>query len=70
MSKSNFVYNFWVVGTDGVRYWYTQTDSLEALEPRIKEFKQKTPPDTYRTLQTTIAFREHANVDIKKEWPV
>jgi hypothetical protein len=70
MSKSNVVYNFWVIGNDGVRYWYTQTESMEALEPRVKEFMRNNPPTTYRITETTFTLKEYANADITKEWPL
>jgi len=63
-----FVYNVWVIGNDGVTYWYTQCDSSEAAEKRENEFRRITPKARYKRTLTTFTEKENAHVDIRKEW--
>lgn len=62
------VFNMWVIGTDDYRYWYTQCDSIEAVEKREKEFRRITPKDKYKKTLITFTQKENANADIRKEW--
>jgi len=63
-----FVVNVWVIGNDHYRYWYTQCDSFEAADKRVKEFRRTTPASKYKAVLTTFTAKEHANAEIRKEW--
>jgi hypothetical protein len=56
---SYFVYNLWIVDPYGKLFFYTQADSVEAIEKRRADFTAVYPKQQYHSTLVTILPRTH-----------
>lgn len=54
-----FVYNLWIVDSYGKLFFYTQTDSVDAIEKRRDDFVAVFPKQKYHSTLVTFMPRSH-----------